>query len=72
MGALPPQSGDRKMKTRNCAIPECPHSGIAKVEDGKWLCSRHIIDRIHSPECMAMTQADEDMAEFREAGGKLS
>jgi hypothetical protein len=54
--------------TRADAIVGC----IFQVEDKKWLCTEHMNERINSPKNLALTQADNDLAEFLDEGGKVS
>jgi hypothetical protein len=40
-----------------CMMLDCGEQGTIQVEDGKWMCVRHVTERVNSPENMAMTQA---------------
>jgi hypothetical protein len=68
---MPANKEEHTMNTK-CCHHDCAEPGLALVEDGKWLCVGHITEAIHSPEAMALTQADEEMADFIASGSKLS
>jgi hypothetical protein len=46
--------------TKQCLHPGCTDDPTFKVEDGKWICHEHIMQRMHSPRNMALTQAHMD------------
>jgi hypothetical protein len=54
--------------TKRCMQPGCTKEGITKVEDDQWMCREHITERIHSPENMALNNAEVELEEFFEAG----
>ena len=57
---------ERKRDMSNeCSHPGCAEDGLIKVEGDKWLCSRHITERINSPESVALTEADAELEKFR-------
>jgi hypothetical protein len=49
--------------------PRLHRGGVIKVEDDKWMCAEHVTERVHSPENVALTEADEDLEKFRDEGG---
>jgi hypothetical protein len=56
-----------KTVPQTCSQPSCANIGVIRVEDDKWLCTRHMNERVNSPRNMAL--ADEDLESFREKGG---
>jgi hypothetical protein len=62
----------KKHGNPNCSHPGCTAPGLLRVEEDTWLCVAHAHQRINSPENMALTEADADMQEFTDEGGKLS
>jgi hypothetical protein len=61
-----------KKQDRKCA--DCGKPGVIRAEGLRtgWLCLAHATKRVNAPENVALTQADMDMAEHKESGGKLS
>jgi hypothetical protein len=59
------------MKHR-CAHPDCAEPGRLRVENDNWLCLHHVSERLDRPDIRAANQADEDLEEFLDNGGKLS
>jgi hypothetical protein len=61
-----------KRKPKPCSHPGCTEPGLFRVENDNWLCHLHITDRINSPGNRAATQANEDLRDFLDDGGKPS
>jgi hypothetical protein len=59
-------------KKRTCAHPGCTKLGIFKIEADAWLCTEHMIEALHHPWAIQMRDADEELAEHLDKGGKLS
>jgi hypothetical protein len=59
-------------RERACCIPGCAEEGIVLVEDGKWMCQVHTIERVYSPDNWAMTEESADLDDFIDGGGKVS
>jgi hypothetical protein len=53
-----------------CCHTGCTAEGIAPVEDNKWLCTEHTHERIHIAQ--ERTEADEELQEFCDEGGKVT
>jgi hypothetical protein len=54
---------------RKCAY--CGGAGVLRA-DGGWLCTECATRRVNSPKAREMMQADEDMAQHLDKGGRLS
>jgi hypothetical protein len=54
----------------NAIVPIDPNTET--VYGGGWLCPRCVIIRVHDPENMKYTQADIDLQDYLENGGRLS
>jgi hypothetical protein len=53
-------------------ICSCGKPALFKVEDGKWLCTECLHERIHTPENIARMSADDELTNFLDSGGKPS
>jgi hypothetical protein len=51
------------MTKHKCLHPGCTDDPIVKVEDGKWMCAEHIMQRMHSPRNRALTEAHADFVD---------
>jgi hypothetical protein len=63
---------ETKMK---CQWPGCSEKAELYLKgrpEGEHLCVRHTTQVVNSPECRAMTEADAELAELLEQGGKLN
>ena len=60
------------MTERTCDHPGCDQAALVKVDEGHWLCRRHVTERVNEPHNRALTQASEDLDEFTNGGGKPS
>ena len=61
-----------KRPKRPCVHPGCTDAGVIRIEEGEFLCGVHVMELIHRPDLMALTEADAEMADFRSEGGRLS
>lgn len=58
------------MTKHKCA--DCGGVGVLRAGPLGWLCVECATKRVNSPENMALTEADAEIAEHLESGGKLS
>lgn len=55
-----------------CSHPDCSAPGVVPVENGNFLCLRHVTARVNAPRNVALTEADAEPKKFRDGGGKPS
>ena len=56
--------------TKKCC--QCDADGIVRVENDKWLCDEHITEQMHRPDIVAANEAERELDDFFDSGGKLS
>jgi hypothetical protein len=59
-------------KPQPCCAPGCTLMGMVRIENDNWMCGQHITERINRPANMAATEADQELEDFRNNGGKVS
>jgi hypothetical protein len=72
---VPNESEDSMKRSKEpqlCCTPGCTQMGKVRVENDNWMCYQHITERINSPGNMAATEADQELEDFRDNGGKVS
>jgi hypothetical protein len=58
------------IEAKNCI--DCGGDGVMRADESGWLCTPCANRRVNSPRNIALTEADQEMTEHLEAGGKLS